>query len=297
MEENENQNLKELAEETLLRSIEEVSDDKEIIQHLRDKVIIIKESNKIEVKYPDIRPLTRIPLYLIGKFIGYKVLKVFDSPAAKTEELASNLNLPSQALSRPLGILAKDLIDSSSEGYKIRAYKILNFLNSLDNSEITEQRSILKSKSIKRQKSSEETEQISLSEGGIKKLVDFLEINEPDIRRLIFFRENEAALLNTKIIPSKENVSEQQLNASLIYLLVYKYSYNLKNLSAGLLREKLQKIGIPSLVNLSTNLRKFTEFIFHQAGPLGSHKNYYIITPAGEEEIKHKIRLFLRKNE
>lgn len=292
-----NEEIKKIAEESLLRSSEEVSDDKEILEKLKGKVIIIKESKKIEVKHPDKRPIIQIPLYLSGKFMASKILNIFQNTEASTEELSENLRLSAKALSRPLGMLTGELIDKTARGYKIRAYKILDFLNMLENENNVEVKKNQKFKGIKKQKVLDDSEKIFLVEDGIKNLVEFLEIDEPDIRRLIFFRENEPAILNPKIIPIKENASEQQLDASLVYLLVYKYSYGVKNLSANLLRKKLQKLNVPSLVNLSTNLRKFTEFIFHQAGQLGSHKNYYIITPAGEEEIKHKIRLFLRKNE
>ena len=133
MAKDEKQNLKELAETSLLKSRDEVSDDREIIEALKEKVIILKETPKVEVKYSDMRPLVRIPLYLSGKFIGHKILGLFDTPDATLNELSENLNLPTKALSRPLGILSGDLIDKTDKGYKIRAFKILEFLKGLEN--------------------------------------------------------------------------------------------------------------------------------------------------------------------
>ena len=283
--------LKRLAEESLVKSIEDMPDDKGILERLKNKVAIIKETNQIEILYPYRDLSTMILLYLSGKFIGYKILEIFPGATATTDEIAKSLKVSTQSLSRPLGMLMGRFIDRVKNGYKIRAYRILEFLKSLDEeqkNENTKKRDKIQltkhpSKKIRKE------EKIILHQKGIEDLAKFLEIHEVKLRKLIFFRENEPRILDQKIVKEK-SIKEEQLTSSLIYLLIYKYCYNLPKLPARILRDQLEKLNIPSLVNLTSHLHKFPEFILHEAGPKGSHKNYYIITPLGEEEIKNRLK-------
>lgn len=285
-----NKNLKDLAEESLLRSMEEVSSDKEIIQLLKDKVIIIKENNKVEVKYADNRPLIRIPLYLTGKFVGFKILKLFDTSAATIEELSENLNLPPKALSRPLGTLMGDIIEKSQEGYKIRAFRILDFLKSLDSKSPVAKINSLNKKS-KKDKKIEEEAKLNFNKNGLANLSEYLNIPEEKIKKVLFFRENDVNILDIKFAPLE--IIERQVYCTLMYLISYKYCFDLEKLPAGLLRKKLKLLGIKSLVNLSSNLHNFPELIIHEAGPRGSQNNFYIITHIGETKIKEKLKEYL----
>ncbi|MEK6856068.1 MAG: hypothetical protein AABX66_02840, partial [Nanoarchaeota archaeon] len=192
MAQDEKQDLKTFAEETLLKSNEEVSSDKEIIEKLKGIVIIIKETSKVEVKSEDTRPLIRIPLYLIGKFVGFKILGIFDNSSASLNELSENLNLPVKALSRPIGILLGDNIErTNNEGYRIRAYKILDFLNSLD-IKGNESNGQIPNVGIRKKSSRKEkpttNNKFLLNKDGLIDLSKFLEISESDLRKIIFFR-------------------------------------------------------------------------------------------------------------
>lgn len=290
--ENENQNKKSLAEDILLRSRDEVSDDKEkILEKVKDKIVIIKETNKIEVISDDKRPLVLIPLYLIGKFLGFKILKLFDEPSADTLELSKNLNLPPKAFSRPLGILTRNLVEKTDKGYKIKAFKILEFLDSLEKDP---SKKIFVKKKTRKTLSKEKRVEINLNfnQEGLKNLCDFLDITEEELRKIVFFRENDLRIIDTGFLDSKK-IKEKQLDSSLLHLLVYKYCFNVEKCPSGLLRDKLKLLGIKSLVNLSSHLHKFSEYIIHEAGKKGSTNNYYLITLPGENRIKDKIKVYL----
>ncbi|MFW6027020.1 MAG: hypothetical protein ACOCRX_11855 [Candidatus Woesearchaeota archaeon] len=294
-----NENLKKIAEESLLKSLEEVSDDQEIVEKLKDKVIIIKENNQIEVKHSDKTLSTQILLYLSAKFIGYKMLGIFSKPGSTTEEISKSLKVSPQALSRPLGTLIGSYIDKTEQGYKIRAYKILDFLKSLEEEkEIVSEGKNKRTKKVFSNKNNkkEEIKKFNLDKEGIKRLSEFLEIDESKLRSIFFFRQDDLTLINPKLI-SGENPKEKQFNATLLYLLSYKYCYNVSELPSSILRSKLNKIGKPSLVNLTSNLHKYPSHIIHEAGPKGSQKNYFLITSNGEELIKNKIKDFFKENE
>ena len=293
-----NEEIKKIAEESLLKSAEEVSEDKEILEKLKDKVIIIKENNQIEVKYPNKSPSIQILLHLSTKFMGHKILGIFSESSSTTEEIAKSLKVSLKALSRPLGILTGEFIDKVEGGYSIRAYKILDFLKSLDEEkEISE-----KSKTKKFGKSSsvsqkiKEEQKFELNNEGLKKLSEFLKISEIQLRKIFFFRQDGPLLMNKKI-RNGISPSEKQLNATLIYLLSYKYCYNASKLASAVLRLKLCKLNNFPLGNFTTNLHKFPEFVIHEAGPKGSQNNFFIITPNGEEFIKNKIKETLDENE
>lgn len=295
MEEDKIKDLKEFAFNSLVRSKDEVSQDKEIIEKLKDKVVIIKENNQIEITYRDDGPQLRIPLYLIGKFIGHKVLGMFDDSSASVEEISQRLNMPPQALSRPLGILLRDILEKTEKGYKVRAFKILDFLESLEN-----KNTMVKTDSPKKTRKVSSVTAKVLKEGmslniksdGIAPLADFLGILEEDVRKLFFFRENDLRIIDPKFINAVDT-KERHLDYSLAYLVALKHSFDLDKCHSSFLRNKLQLSGVQSLTNLTTNLHKYPEYVIHDAGKKGSTDNYLLITTPGESRIKEKILQYI----
>jgi len=288
--------LKEYAGEALVRSKDEVSNSKEIIDKLKDKIIIIKENNSVEIILKNEGPQVKIPLYLIGKFIGYQVLNMITSSSADIHELSTNLNLPIKALSRPIGILLNEkLIEKTSEGFQIRTYQIINFLNLIDNSSKNQSNKIkLKStKHIKSESINDKPDiELKLQSKGLLDISKILNLSEDNIRKIVFVRENDATLIDTKFINTK-SIKELQLNTSLAILLIYKYIFNLEKCPSSLLRKKLSLLGVKSLVNLTTNLHKYPEYVLHDAGKVGSIDNYFFLTQPGEEKIKILIKEYL----
>ncbi len=295
------ESLKSYAEELFLKSKEEVSNDKEILEKLKDKIVIIKETRSVEVIFKNNSPRARVPLYLIGKLVGHKILGIIDEIFADTTELSTNLHIPIKGLARPIGILIKEkLIEKTDKGFQIRAFKIINFLDSLKEEETTKATTLRKRKSLKSAKKSKTTQSLKenteqpLKSKGLDELSNFLDISEEKLRRILFVRENDVNLINSKFIQST-STKEVQLDTSLALLLIYKYVFNLNNCPSELLRKKLQLLGIKSLVNLTTNLHKYPEYIIHDAGKIGSTDNYFLITQPGENRIKNQIKKYLNE--
>jgi len=298
------ENLKSLAEDILLRSKDDVSDDKEILEKLRGKLIIVKETSQIEIASKFQQPQERIVLYLIGKLMGHKVLNQFETSTANVEELSNNLNLSPQALSRPLGILLQTMIQKAGEGYQVKAFKVLDFLNSIDEKSEKSSTGISKKRAKRKQsrtttkeKEEQETsnEELQFSSQGLQDLSDFLNISAEKLRRIFFFRENDLRIINTKVVQAKKT-KEMQLEVSLLHLLAYKYCFNLEKCPAALLRQKLKLLGVKSLVNLTTNLHKYQEYIIHEAGKKGSIENFFLITLPGEERIKERLEEYFSES-
>ncbi|MBU0470535.1 MAG: hypothetical protein KKA62_01165 [Nanoarchaeota archaeon] len=293
------QNLKSYAEDLFLRSKDEVSNDREIMEKLKDKMVIIKETSSVELIFKHDSAQITVPLYLIGKLIGHKILGIIDKISADTTELSNNLHIPPKALSRPLGMLLNEgLIEKAGDGFQIRAYKILDFLDSLG-----EEKTPTKFRpKIRRQSKSTTKKQKTnvvknnpgehLKSKGLEELCGFIGLLEEKLRKILFVRENDVTLIDTKFIDSK-STKEIQLDTSLALLLLYKYVFDLDKCPSMLLRKKLQLMGIKSLVNLTTNLHKFPEYVIHDAGKVGSTDNYFLITQPGENRIKAKIKKYL----
>lgn len=282
------QDLKDLAEDLLVKSVDEISDNKEIIWKIEDKIIFVKETKSVDVIYKTEDVQEKIGLYLIAKFIGYKVLNIFDEPTAGSTEMSSNFNLSPQALAPSLGVLSKEFIEKENEKYKIKAYKILDFLDRLDKNTTSQNG---KRKKNTRKKVIEESSEIEiiLKKDGFDNLSSFLGITKEDLKKLFFVRENDMRIIDAKFVENS-SVKETQLDMSLAYLISYKYFFGIEEFPASLLRKKLRLMGIKSLVNLTTHLHKFPEFIIHSAGKKGSVNNKFLITQPGENRIKKIIK-------
>lgn len=302
MNNNGSENLKEYAESLFLRSKDEVSNDKEILDKLKDKIVIIKETNSVEVIFKHSSPQVRIPLYLIGKFVGHKILGLTDGASADTTELSKNLNMPVKGLARPIGILLNQkLIEKTGRGFQVRAFKIVEFLDSLveeqkTNSNQSKRRAKSKvgTRKSKNTRSIKEDLEPALEYKGLDELCEFLNLSEEKLKKILFVRENDITLIDMRFINSA-NTREIQLDTSLALLLIYKYVFGLNKFPSALLRKKLQLLGVKSLTNLTTNLHKHPEHIIHEAGKIGSTDNYFLVTQPGENKIKEQIREYLKE--
>ena len=288
----ENNDLKAFAAEALVKSKDEIPTDKDIISKLRDKVIIVKESKGIEVVYKDSRPMIKVPLYLIGKFIGHKVLGMFPNDCATTEELSKSLGLSPRALSRPLGDMLGGILENTKDGYRVRSFKILEFLDSLENNQAIVSGSKVPRTKISHAKKDTVTpieQEIKLKPNGVSEFAKHLGIPEENLRKVMFFRENDVRVIDTKFISTTET-KELQLDLSLAYLTALKYAFGVDRCHASFLRTKLTLQGVASLTNLTTNLHKYPQYIIHEAGKKGSTENFFLITQPGENRIKDMIQ-------
>lgn len=287
--------LKELARNALVRSVDGVSDDKKIIQKIEGKVIFIQETNKINIVYKTDNLQKKIGLYLIAKFVGHKILNFFDKSTAGSLEISTNLNLSIKALAPSLGVLSKEFIEKENEEYKIKAYKILEFLDNLE--EVQEERKGGTRKKISNNNNNNNNQippekKLVLREDGFNELSSIIDIEEKNLKKLFFVRENDIKILDNKFL-NNGTPKQHQLEASLTYLLLYKYFFGIEDVPSDLLRKKLKIMGVKSLSNLTTNLHNFQEFIFHEAGKRGSTKNNFILTEPGEDRIKEILKKYI----
>lgn len=100
-----------------------------------------------------------------------------------------------------------------------------------------------------------------------EKLGDFIEVDTDDMNLLF---------------PIKRNSNrEEHLIFSLIYLTIRKLYSEDREIESSKLRELMASRGLGSLVNLSTNLKKFPSLIAHKSGKRGSTNTYYRLTIEG----------------
>ena len=122
-----------------------------------------------------------------------------------------------------------------------------------------------------------------------KKLEKFsieAKISKEQLRHVFDFEEEGLRLIKT--IEGKVE-SEKQIKATLCILTAYHYCYDSDEIRSQDLRKKLEWLGIGSLVNLSTNLANYKQFIIPKGKPSSSKYSYKITYPGikrGSEIIK-----------
>jgi len=274
-----------------------VKSDQDNISRLRDQVEKSKELFWIEESTGKIIPIRKrhfnlqenILIQLIGKYFAMQ-LEIAKNNVVSIEDLTNACRVSSRALSRPIGVLLKNhIIEKKKEGYVIKPYQVDEAIDILSEEkpfkipEIQTIKSKRKKQKIAISKQKKEKPFKKLNKEGVKKLLDKLGVDEEILHYIFDFDENEVRIITG--IEGK-NEREKQLNATLLYLTVYKYCFDLKEISSSDLREKIEELGIKkSLVNLSTNLKKCPNFISHKRrgrGRGGSTDTSYKITIPGE---------------
>lgn len=75
--------------------------------------------------------------------------------------------------------------------------------------------------------------------------------------------------------------NERHLLFTLVLLTIQKIVYDIREIDSSVLREAAKHKGISTLVNLSTNLKKFPQYIIHKHGQKGSNSGSYQLTVDG----------------
>jgi len=114
----------------------------------------------------------------------------------------------------------------------------------------------------------------------IKKLFVDVGISEEQLRYVFDFEEDDLNLI-TSVEGKSEG--EKQLSATLCILTGYEYCYGRDTIKSQILRDKLEKLGIRSLANLSTNLSKYPNYIISK-GKRKSPNFMYKLTYPGKNE-------------
>jgi len=157
--------------------------------------------------------------------------------------------------------------DIDDKDTRLKTYELIinNLLNQEKKVHSTEQKEKIK-------------EIIIESDNAIDRLSKKLNIDKDVIDDFIEFNGAEITLL----FPIKRYSNrEKHLIFALIYLTIKKICFEEKEIESSLLRELMANKGLSSLVNLSTNLKKYPSFINHKASKRGSTNTYYKLTIEG----------------
>ena len=117
----------------------------------------------------------------------------------------------------------------------------------------------------------------------IKKLCDDAEVNYEDFYKIFFIEDKEILLL---IVPPGKNEAEKQLKATLLILTTSKYLFGQDFMKSSDINKKLEKLGIKSLVNLSTNLTRYRQFFIPRGKSKSRNFGFQIIIPGEKEGLK-----------
>ncbi|MFC1753568.1 hypothetical protein ACFL96_09285 [Thermoproteota archaeon] len=80
---------------------------------------------------------------------------------------------------------------------------------------------------------------------------------------------------------TRRSNAESQLLYTLLVLTIRKIAFSVREIDSSVLREGVATKGIRSLVNLSTNIKKFPSLIAHKRGKRGKINTAYMLTTEG----------------
>lgn len=126
----------------------------------------------------------------------------------------------------------------------------------------------------------------------IKKISEEIGIETTSFYNLFFIDNEEILLL---ISPKGKNEAEKQFKATIVILTISDCLFGEDFIQSSSLNKKLRKLGIGSLVNLSTNLSKFKQFLIPR-GRSKSKKFGFQITIPGKREGIRLIKEILENN-
>jgi len=256
---------------------------KDLVNKSKSLMGIEQESGKIIIIKADLPLKEKVILLLIGKYFA-KELGFIDSEKVSVNTLRKELMVESRALSRPIGDLIKEnMINKEEDEYSIKHYQIENCINRISEAKQMPLPTVKKARKrrLPKSKKEEHPEEKKLIDGSIRELANKLAITEEDLKHIFEFGETDVRIIAP--IEGKSE-SQRQLNATLLYLTIYKYCFNLKEIKSSELRRKLVDLGIRSLVNLSTNLNQNQSYIWHRMDQRGDTTTSYRITTPGEIE-------------
>jgi len=255
---------------------------KELVEKSKNLIRIEGHTGKTILVKSNLSLRDKIVLLAIGKYFA-KELDLSETGALSFEEMKTETASESQALSRPLGTLLKEnILEKNADGYLIKYYQIEASIDSIIESKPAIAKTHQRARKASVTRKEESPKEIKkLVPGSISKLAEKASMDEAKLKHIFEFEENDV-----RIIMPIEGRSEgdRQLKATLLYLVAYDTCFNLREVNSSDLRQKLQDLGIRSLVNLSTQLKGYPNFIWHKIGKTGSTSSSYKITTPGEIE-------------
>ena len=272
----ENLTKEEILKRLILDEKDTLSKLKELVDKSKELIKIEGHSGKVIIIKSNLSSKDKVVLLLIGKYFA-KESGLINSQKLNLEAMKNELNAESRALSRPLGdLLRENIIENENGEYFIKYYQIENAIKN-----ISEQKEMLRTLKPRTKKSvikKEPKEEKALIKDSIEKLAQKTDLTVEELKHIFDFEENDVRIIH----PVEGKESERQLNATILYLTVYKYCFGLEEIDSGDLRKKLTDLGIGSLVNLSSNLKRYKNYIVHKMSAWGATDTSYRITIPGE---------------
>lgn len=244
----------------------------------------------------------KILLTLIGKYFAIE-LKLISSKFMTAGELSKELGIASTTLSGPIGnLVSADLLERVENSVRIKYYQIDMIINDMYSKYVGRKEvegptvNIRKMRVPKKNKSRAKTESTKptryirtkiekstpriLNEEGIKKLAKDSRISIEELKTVFDLDDDDFRLVREV----NGSTREIHLKSTLLYLTGYKYFYGIDEVPSNELRKQLIIFGIQRDVALSTNLKKFGNYVIHKKGPKGSTKTSYRLSILGLKE-------------
>ena len=269
---------------------------KDLVNKSKSLIGIEQDSGKIIIIKNNLALKDKVTLLLVGKYFA-KELGIINSEKVDFDTMKKELVAESRALSRPIGELIKNnIIYKEDDEYSIKHYQIENCVNRINEIKTVPMHSLKKvrKKRSLQGKKEEAKEEKRLMDGSIQKLAEKVGMKEEELKHIFEFEERDVRIISQT---EGKSESQRQLNATLLYLTVYKFCFGLKEIRSSELRRKLEDLGIHSLVNLSTNLKQNKNCIWHKMDRRGETSTCYRITTPGEIEGLRLIKNMGKKLE
>lgn len=275
----ENLTKEEILKGLILDEKDTLSKLKELVDESKELIRIEGHSGKVVIIKNDVSLKDKIVLLLIGKYFA-KESGLINSQKLNLEAMKNELNAESRALSRPLGdLLRENIIENENGEYFIKYYQIENAIKNISEQKIMPRISKPRTKkSVIKKEPLGKKEEKTLIKDSVEKLAQKTDLTVEELKHIFDFEENDVRIIH----PVEGKESERQLNATLLYLTVYKYCFGLEEIDSGDLRKKLTDLGIGSLVNLSSNLKRYKNYLVHKMTARGTTDTSYRITIPGE---------------
>ncbi len=275
-----NQTKEEILKGLILDEKDTLSKLKELVDKSKELIRIEGHSGKVIIIKNDVSLKDKVVLLLIGKYFA-KESGLINSQKLNLEAMKNELNAESRALSRPLGdLLRENIIENENGEYFIKYYQIENEIKNIREQKVIPRISKPRTKkSVIKKEPLEKKEEKTLIKDSVEKLAQKTDLTVEELKHIFDFEENDVRIIHP--VEGKSE-GERQLNATLLYLTVYKYCFGLEEINSGDLRKKLTDLGIGSLVNLSSNLKRYKNYLVHKMSARGATDTSYRITIPGE---------------
>ncbi len=277
-----------------------IVDEEHTLDDLKRLVEKSKPFLKIESKTGNIIISPEFPLSVKEKIIVYLIGIYFSKELLLNKDvqitsrfISENIDVAQTTISGPLGNYVKSkIVFVDDNSYAIKYYEIEKQLDNLAQKYLLEKKNNVviiseKKKTITKKKPqpirkisqvvSQKKEDIKLDEESLRNELMKYNLKMEDLYSLSNLVNNEIILLRGWKGASHE---ESHVKSTLLLLTVNKLIYGLDEINSSEFRKCLLDAGV-MIKNITTTLKKYSTYIIHKRGPIGSTNTSYRITPLG----------------